>query len=64
MVNNKCKIGDFGFATTISSGDLDDSCGTPCYISPQIENSERYTYKADCWSLGVLAYELINGKLA
>ena len=39
-------------------------CGTPCYASPQIEKNEPYSTKSDCWSLGVLAYEIINGKLS
>ena len=37
-------------------------CGTPLYMSPQIVDDTRYTYKTDIWSLGVMYYELLTGK--
>jgi serine/threonine protein kinase len=37
--------------------------GTPAYMAPQILNEEKYTYKCDIWSLGVMAYEMIVGRL-
>ena len=55
LVNGLCKIGDFGWAVQ-TNGQLEEACGTPCYASPQIDKNEPYTTKADCWSLGVLAY--------
>lgn len=56
LVNGVCKITDFGWATRNDLDNLKETCGTPCYISPQIENGEKYTSKTDSWSLGVLAY--------
>ena len=42
----------------------DTICGTPLYMSPQIvEGKQRYTYKTDIWSLGVLYYELLTGSM-
>lgn len=38
-------------------------CGTPCYIAPETSKMEPYSVKVDCWALGVLAYELVQGKL-
>ena len=32
--------------------------GTPYYLSPEIVQSNKYDYKTDIWSLGVLLYEL------
>lgn len=32
-------------------------------MAPQILNEERYTYKCDIWSIGVIAYELMVGKV-
>jgi len=33
-------------------------------MSPQIvEGTQRYTYKTDIWSLGVIYYELLTGSL-
>ena len=37
--------------------------GTPIYMSPQVLNKKHYTDKTDVWSLGVLFFELIFGKL-
>ena len=62
MVNGVCKIADFGWSVQIDS--LGNSvCGTPCYASPQILNCNSYSFKTDCWSLGILAYEIRFGKL-
>lgn len=35
--------------------------GTPSYMSPQILGDERYSYKCDIWSMGVVTYEMIFG---
>ena len=37
-----------------------DLVGTPTYVSPQIIEG-TYTYKADIWALGVVAYTLLCG---
>ena len=37
--------------------------GTPIYMSPQVLNQKQYTSKTDVWSLGVMFYELVFGKL-
>jgi len=37
--------------------------GTPIYMSPQVLNQKNYTNKTDVWSLGVMFYELLFGKL-
>lgn len=37
--------------------------GTPIYMSPQVLRQQSYTNKTDIWSLGVLYYELMFGKL-
>ena len=65
MVKDKVlKIADFGFAKmTESAAFLKTMVGTPAYMPPQILSEERYTYKCDIWSLGVMTYEMIVGKL-
>lgn len=37
--------------------------GTPHYIAPQIITGKGYSFPADLWSLGIIAYELLCGKL-
>ena len=59
----RIKIGDFGISrvfddesTSIASTHL----GTYKYMSPQIVNHTKYTFKSDCWSIGCTLYELIT----
>ena len=37
--------------------------GTPIYMSPQVLSQKQYTSKTDVWSLGVMFFELLFGKL-
>jgi len=57
------KIGDFGFShqyeDTVSGGVANTFCGTPYYLAPELWNNQRYSKKADVWSLGVLLYEVL-----
>jgi len=32
------------------------------YMAPEIINGEHYTTKADLWSIGLIIYEMVNGK--
>ena len=54
------KIGDFGIAKQLSSYHeyALTCCGTMLYMAPELINAEKYNYKADCWSLGCIIYEL------
>jgi fused len=58
------KLCDFGFARELAaSGDMMASIkGTPLYIAPEVFSGLEYGAKADLWSLGVLLYELVEGK--
>tara|TARA_B110000208_G_scaffold66268_1_gene86012 strand:- start:2021 stop:3115 length:1095 start_codon:yes stop_codon:yes gene_type:complete len=54
------KICDFGFA---SDNDLSTTiCGSPLYMAPEILRYEKYTSKAELWSLGIILYQLIYKK--
>lgn len=58
--NNLIKLGDFGIARelTTTSEMAATVVGTPYYLSPEIVQSNKYDYKTDVWSLGVVLYEL------
>ena len=59
------KISDFGFAKFIhSDGMASTSCGSPCYISPEVISGKQYNpIKSDMWSCGVIFYAMVTGKL-
>lgn len=60
------KLGDFGFShqydDTVSGVVANTFCGTPYYLAPELWNNQRYSKKADVWSLGVLLYEILSLK--
>lgn len=35
--------------------------GTPLYMSPQLLDKQKYTAKADIWSLGIILHEMLFG---
>ncbi|XP_061996304.1 serine/threonine-protein kinase ATG1a [Rosa rugosa] len=58
------KIGDFGFARSVTPQDLADTlCGSPLYMAPEIILNQKYDAKADLWSVGAILYQLVTGKL-
>lgn len=56
------KIGDFGFAKTLTGNLCESKLGTPLYMAPEVLNGGKYDCKADVWSLGCIIYELIEGE--
>lgn len=57
------KIADFGFARHLPKADLADTlCGSPLYMAPEILRYEKYDSKADLWSVGAVAYEMMVAK--
>jgi len=58
------KISDFGLsihrivATTDSM--LDDYCGTPLYMAPEVINQQPYSQFCDVWSLGIILYIMLT----
>eukprot|EP00731_Ephydatia_muelleri_P029820 Em0021g343a len=63
------KVTDFGLAYMRSLNECNDDlmsahCGTPFYMAPEvIKNKQEYSKLCDVWSLGVIMYELLCGKV-
>eukprot|EP00887_Chlorella_sp_A99_P001826 scaffold19.g1826.t1 len=54
---------DFGIAVFCQPGQyIDVRAGTPIYIAPEVLKM-RYTLSADIWSAGIIAYQLLSGRL-
>ena len=60
---DKIKLLDFGWSTEFTKGELFETlAGTLDYLSTELITGRRYTEKVDIWCLGVMLYELIEGK--
>jgi serine/threonine protein kinase len=59
------KIGDFGLASLLPPRTRRKSiCGTPNYMAPEIfTNRDGYSFEVDVWSLGVIAFLLLCGRM-
>ena len=58
------KLADFGLAKQMEKNQLlQTGCGTIAYMAPEIMCQSKYDSKADIWSLGVILYECMMGKL-
>lgn len=55
------RIGDFGLAW--SEGDDTTPMGTPEYVSPEQSMGQEPTAQSDLYALGIVLYELIEGRL-
>ena len=58
-------ICDFGVSRKMKDGEVvNEQCGTPAYIAPEIIKDKGYIgFKADIWSLGVLLFAMVTGKM-
>jgi serine/threonine-protein kinase len=67
----KVKVMDFGLAQSIDASALrkvtgahdDFAVGTPAYICPEQVRGEQQDYRGDLYAVGVIAYELLTGRL-
>jgi serine/threonine-protein kinase len=70
----KIKVMDFGLAKLVENGSgsmlhrnsqtgVDFAVGTPGYISPEQVRGEAVDFRCDVYSVGVMLYELLTGRL-
>ncbi|MEA2699155.1 MAG: eukaryotic-like serine/threonine-protein kinase [Myxococcales bacterium] len=58
------KVVDFGIAGLMNqSGETEEISGTPEYIAPERASGRGYDHRSDIYSLGVMAYEMLSGKV-
>ena len=58
------KVADFGLACFLPEEPmilLEEKCGTPAYVAPEILRGHGYREKADIFSLGAVLYNLLTG---
>ncbi|VTZ68799.1 calcium-dependent protein kinase 7, putative [Plasmodium chabaudi chabaudi] len=58
------KLTDFGLSTLCAPNELlKEPCGTLAYVAPEVITLQGYNHKVDAWSIGVILYLLLSGKL-
>lgn len=60
------KIGDFGFALDLNTSAAKTPCGSYSYAAPELFTNNGDPYdgkKADVWSMGVILYAMVCGRL-
>ena len=64
---NELKIGDFGLIAELTQNKERryTICGTYNYMAPEIFENEGkgYSFEVDIWSVGIIMYQLLTGKL-
>lgn len=66
LEDGRVKITDFGIAIALNSTELTQTnsvMGSVHYLPPEQANGSGATIKSDIYSLGILMYELLTGKL-
>jgi Ca2+-binding EF-hand superfamily protein len=58
------KLADFGLSKMfLPSEKMDTACGTLSYVAPEVLTMQGYGKEADLWSIGVIMFLLVCGKL-
>jgi len=58
-----CKLSDFGTAKVLTKNPLHTVVGSPLWMAAEVKDGKNYSFPADCYSLGLVLYEIFSGKL-
>lgn len=63
-IQGAVKLCDFGYAQQLQEGCEKTSTvvGSPYWMAPEVSTGSKYDYKADIWSLGIVALEMAEGQ--
>nr|XP_022341133.1 sucrose non-fermenting protein kinase 1-like isoform X2 [Crassostrea virginica] len=64
--NHDLKLTDFGFSCQCNERDtiLRTSCGSYAYTAPEVIRAKGYSgFRSDIWSLGIILFAMVNGRL-
>ena len=59
------KLSDFGFSRVVDNPDQSQKLtllGSPLYTAIEILKGNQFSNKCDVWSLGIVFYEMLEGK--
>mmetsp|Transcript_32502 Transcript_32502/g.73039 ORF Transcript_32502/g.73039 Transcript_32502/m.73039 type:complete len:867 (-) Transcript_32502:41-2641(-) len=58
--NDNLKIGDFGLASNTGHDRAQSQVGTPCYLAPEVLQSDEYGTAVDIWGIGCIVLEMVT----